>query len=116
MSLNYDAPLYRPPSEARSLIFQVTGTSNFVCKPLNMIVSFGFKVYFLSSKVACISLLNGDVVCFGLRLRAIISHKRNVKQKIIINNNAFFRRGSLDFRAIRNISVVLKTFVYQNNW
>jgi len=24
MSLNYDAPLYRPPSEARSLIFQVT--------------------------------------------------------------------------------------------
>ena len=22
--LNYDAPLYRPPSEARSLIFQVT--------------------------------------------------------------------------------------------
>ena len=24
MSLNYDAPLYRPPSEAKSLIFQVT--------------------------------------------------------------------------------------------
>ena len=24
MMLNYDAPLYRPPSEARSLIFQVT--------------------------------------------------------------------------------------------
>ena len=24
MMLNYDAPMYRPPSEARSLIFQVT--------------------------------------------------------------------------------------------
>ena len=24
MMLNYDAPLYRPPSEAKSLIFQVT--------------------------------------------------------------------------------------------
>ena len=24
MMLNYDGPLYRPPSEARSLIFQVT--------------------------------------------------------------------------------------------
>ena len=24
MMLNYDYPLYRPPSEARSLIFQVT--------------------------------------------------------------------------------------------